>query len=227
MFILKHRTQIILLLLLFSGLAGVYLGYVFNNTKLPSGFNLNNSFINQPVSTPIPIMPTSTPIPAPAFVAQTTTTTQSSSDGSKNLILKSTSKEDGSRTYSLYTEDENGENTNLIFTRDVDKDTTITIPYNAWAPTNKYFFIKEESPSSTDIRVYSATGEPFTPEYQYLDLTQSFKQKETGNTFQEATGWGGYGLIVFNTKNQNNEQGPSYWYEVPGQSVIHLSTLFL
>lgn len=153
--------------------------------------------------------------------------TEISSDGSKKAMLKIFDAGQNVRDFALYTQEESGANTNLVYSKRLYGESGIILPFNMWSPDNKYFFIKEYTPEKISVKVFNADGGLFGAGESYLDLTEDFQPGSYGFAFQEATGWGGYNLIVFNSENEKKEQGPSFWYEIPSRSVIRLSTLFL
>ena len=151
---------------------------------------------------------------------------QISPDGTKEVIMKIARNNDGTQTYSFYTADSSGVNEKYIFTRTLEKEENIVIPYNTWSPNNQYFFIQENAEEGTSIFAFKASGEAFSEEEVYFDVTDLFRKKETGNNFAEATGWASESLIILNTTKQDKTKGPSYWFELPSRAIIQLSTEF-
>lgn len=155
-----------------------------------------------------------------------TVSSQISPDGKKEVIMKMTENNDGTTAYDFSTADENGANEKLIFTKVLDSQKNMAIPFNAWSPDNQYFFVQENAGANKNALVFKATGTPFADANIYLDVSNIFAGKNTGSNFKEATGWASESLIIFNTTKQNNIKGPSYWFEVPSQAIIQLSTEF-
>ena len=151
---------------------------------------------------------------------------QISPDGAKEVIMKITSNENNAKTYSFYTRDTSSDNEKYIFSKTLDETGNMTVPFNTWSSNNQYFFIEENAVSGKSILAFQASGKPFSDTEKYFDVTEIFKNKETGNNFAEATGWASESLIIINTTKKNGEKGPSYWFEVPSKAVIQLSTEF-
>lgn len=224
MFTLNQRIEAIILIII-TFVAGIYLAFNLNKNKPQSTLASDLPVLkSQPASNPLP---TIQPSPIPTYIPQISTISEISSDGTKKVILETKDNNNGTNTLTLTTEDGTGENLRVILNETLDKNSSITIPFNTWSPDNKYFFIQKNTPENTEIKVFTADGQNFNIDEPFLDLTGLFKLRDTGHNYKEATGWGGYGLIVFNTTKQNNDYGPSYWFEVPSKAIIPLSTLFL
>jgi len=164
----------------------------------------------------------SVPTPTVAFIPTNNTISQISSDGTKKIILKTTQNSDASQSYELSTND----NGPVIFSKTLPAGESMSIPFNTWSPDNTYFFIKEQTADSSVFIVFRANGEAFADGEAYHSLTDAFAQRATGNIFDDATGWADDGLIIINTKTQDNLQGPSYWFSVANKAIIPLSTKF-
>jgi len=154
------------------------------------------------------------------------TYSQISPNGENTVVMEVVSNNDNTYTYSFYSADGEGNDRKFVFEKTLDDEKNMIVPYNTWSSDNKYFFVQENSDGKTSIFAFKATGEPFSETEKYFDVTDLFGKKETGYTFDEATGWASESLIVINTKTENNEKGPSYWFEVPSKAVIQLSTKF-
>src|SRR3989344_5896819 len=154
------------------------------------------------------------------------TYSQISLNGENTVVMEVVSNKDNTYTYSFYTADGEGNDRKFVFEKTLDDGKNMIIPYNTWSSDNKYFFVQENSIGKSSIFAFKATGEPFSETEEHFDVTDLFGKKETGYTFDEATGWASESLIVINTKTENNEKGPSYWFEVPSKAVIQLSTKF-
>lgn len=165
-------------------------------------------------------------IPAEVVTPKITVFSQISPDGKEKVIMKVTENNDGTKTYAFSTADRDGNNEKIIFIKTNDLQKDMTIPFNTWSPDNKYFFIQENSASGKSIFVFSATGAQFANGEVYLDVTDLFAKTNTGNNFNQATGWASESLIIINTTRENNTEGPSYWFEVPSKAIIQLSTKF-
>lgn len=153
-----------------------------------------------------------------------TVSSQISSDGTKKVIMKATESADNT-TYEVSTMDEETKE-KLIFTKTLSSEGNMEIPFNTWSPDNKYFFIEENAGGVKKVFVYKAAGEPFDEKDPYLDATESFRNANTGNYFDEATGWASETLIIMNSKKPDGEKGFSYWFEVPSKAIIQLATDF-
>lgn len=175
------------------------------------------------------------PLAKPASLPKTETASQISSDGGKELTMKTTYNQDNTQTYTFFTGDESLDQEQTVFSKTLDNTKSMLIPFNTWSPDNKYFFIQEQIKAKSDLAkdgsvtgvyAFKALGEPFTNEEKYLDVTDLFIKRNTGNNFTRATGWASETLIVINTTKPDNTKGPSYWFEVPGKAILQLSTEF-
>ncbi len=166
--------------------------------------------------------PTTAPTPTITFEPTTTNDSQISSDGSKKVVLKTIHNQDLSKTYEVST----GDNGPIIFTKTLDASENITLPFNAWEPQNRYFFIQEMTSEAPRVLVFNADGSPFGDGKPYLDLTDAYAKLGSSYNFNTATGWAGYNLIVINTKAGDGSQGASYWFEVPYGGILPLATKF-
>jgi hypothetical protein len=151
---------------------------------------------------------------------------QISPDGTKKVIMKTTENSDNTITYDFSTADENSVNEQPVFSKVLVSSESIAIPFNTWSPDNKYFFMQENSAGNKNVLVFKGSGDQFADTQKYLDATDSFNQKNTGNNFGEATGWASESLIIINTTKADGKKGPSYWFEVPSKAIIQLSTEF-
>lgn len=179
---------------------------------------------NQPIQFPVNVAEVVEPTATPTivFTPKTSVESQISSDGTKKVEMKITENKDSTRTYDVST----GDGGPVIFSKTLPQGSSLNIPFNTWDPQNNYFFIQEKNENGQIVRVFKDSGESFAEEEPFLDLTDVFGQKADITKFTEATGWGGYNLIVINTKLEDNTQGYSYWFEVPSKALIPLSTKF-
>jgi len=165
-------------------------------------------------------------VPAEAISPQVSVASQISPDGTKKVIMKITENSDGTKTYDFSTSDENGTNKQYIFTKTLDSLSNMSVPFNTWSPDDKYFFIRESIAGNKGILVFNGSGISFADAESYLEAVDIFNQKNTGNNFDEATGWASETLIIINTKKQDGSKGFSYWFEIPSKAIIPLSTEF-
>lgn len=180
----------------------------------------------QPQNRVVSAIPITVEDPAPTTIPeQETVVSQTSSDGTKKLIMKTVSDKNTTKTYVFFTSDGTGENSQMIFKKTLDAEKSMTIPFNTWSPDNKYFFLQEEGEENS-VLVFNSSGEPFANQEKYLDVTDLFRKSGNKNNFKEATGWASENLIVFTTTTQEGIVGPSYWFEVPSKAIIQLSLQF-
>jgi hypothetical protein len=165
-------------------------------------------------------------VPAEVISPKVIISSQISPDGTKKVIMKITENPDNTKTYDFSVSDENGANEQFIFAKTLSSSNNMVIPFNTWSPDDKYFFIEQNAGGNKSVFVFKATGALFTDTETYLDAADSFIQKNTGNNFDEATGWASETLVIINTKKSDNTKGPSYWFEVPSKAIIQLSTEF-
>lgn len=213
MFALKHKLESIFLITI-TAMAGLFLAISINKPELKI-FPARTAIDANSIETPLP-----TEIPLPESKVS-----EISSDGSKKVILKTIQNKDETKSVVLSTEDSGSGEQQVIFKVTLEKGKSIIIPYNTWSPDNKYFFIRENTPTETQIMVFNAKGEPFANGESYLDLTGVFRKQETGNNFSEATGWASETLIIVNGVTKDNTK-VSYWFEVPSKAIMQLSTVF-
>lgn len=175
----------------------------------------------RPTPTPLPVLDKNT-APTVAFTPTGATTFQTSSDGTRKVIINSTTNLDGSTTYNVTTDS----SSNIIFSKTLPEGSSISIPYNTWSPDNTYFYIEENDGTQLKYMVFNGTGETFTNGQAFLDLTGVFAQDDPNSVLSTASGWASDNLIIILTKNSDGSEGTSYWFGVPDESVTPLATLF-
>jgi hypothetical protein len=178
-----------------------------------------------PIQKSVPTtVPTNAPSLAPliSLLPVTSTTSQISSDGSQKVTIKTIQNRDATTTDEIFT----GTMTQPIYNISLNTTESISIPFNTWSPDNTYFYILENSVEGEKILVFHADGSPFGNGQSYLDLAAAYAKYGSNDTFDAATGWAGYNIIVINTKASDGSQGTSYWFEVPDGSIIPLATKF-
>lgn len=142
-----------------------------------------------------------------------------SPDGSKTLVMK-VAKGFRESTYSFFTSGTE------IFNKTVANSVSFSIPANTWSPDNKYVFIKETGDIGSVFFVLSASLDSSTQDDKTANITDTFAKKYPDLTIQDATGWGGVSLVVFNSQKADGTNGPSFWYEMPSHAVIQLANHF-
>jgi len=213
------RHQIELDMILFSiaaGVVGTVFALYFNHKP-----NIRNSLtlpVMQELQNPSPTL-----IPTPKIE----TSSQISPDGAKLLTMTVTTNKN-TKTYAFTTSD--GTNTNVnkvsIYTAILPSTENMSIPFNTWSPDNAYVFLQHNTASSSGVIAMKANDQPFADGKQYIDVTGVFNAKNTGNTYQVTTGWASPTLLIVNSTTQDGSKGPSYWVEIPSQTVIQLATQF-
>lgn len=170
-----------------------------------------NTPTNQPeiVSTPTPQPSTQSEIHSP--------------DGTMNLIMQKKSLEDNSQVYSFFTQEIAKKSKLLLFTKTVNEENSMTIPYNSWSPDNKYVFIQENNASSLAFLVFTASGDNFSNGLQYLDVIPLFDNLKTAYKVSTITGWDSPTLMHVKTVTAENKKGPSYWFDVTSRVFLQLA----
>ena len=198
---------------LISAVAAVSIYFVIqrNNQGQFNGPSMRIASLSSPLS-----------IPAPEH----NVFSQISPDGTKEVIMKIVRNQDNTQTYSFYTTDSSGANEKYIFTRTLEKEENMTIPFNTFSSDNKYFFIQENAKETKSIFAFKVSGVAFSETEEYFDVTDLFRIAKTGYNFSEATGWASESLIIINTTKEDKTKGPSYWFEIPSRAIIQLSTEF-
>ena len=188
----------------------------------------NQPQINQPLKQKIfmPPMPTPTLTPTPTI----NTTSQSSPDGTIELKLQTKIISDTQTNYALSIKNNQQQTEQLIYTQAYTNSTKIILPFNTFSPDHQYFYVIEQTGLPIQLPnnylVFQSSGKSFA-ETQFLNVTTYFIEKEVPFELDEVTGWAAPGLLLINTKQpNNNERGPSYWFEVYHPNFIQLSTRF-
>lgn len=169
--------------------------------------------------------PTATPTPTIIPIPTVITQSQTSPDGAKNLTMTIHSNQDGSKIYA-FTVSGNTNNQQLIYTTTLPATENMSIPFNTWSPQNNYFFLQQNTKDSSTALVFKANGQPFPNGENYYNVSTVFGAKNTGNTYQETTGWASETLLIINTTRPDGSKGLSYWFEIPSKAIIQLATEF-
>ncbi len=150
--------------------------------------------------------------------------TGESSDGKISLEMNG-KKETDVTTWTL-TAGQVGTPVKKIWSAALPHDTTMSIPFNAVSPDNKYLFLKQQAPDKARYLVLTASGEPLSQDFPTIEFAELFETKYPEYKITAVTGWGGINLIVFNTDQVNGGTGPSFWFEIPSHAFIRLSNRF-
>lgn len=211
---IRHQIELDMVLLLVAASVGIVFAMYYNNkSKISSSFS-------------VPVMQDfqkqlATPAPAP----KVETSSQESPDGTKILTMTVTTK-DTSKTYAFTTSDAANTNQQSIYSITLSGKESMSVPFNTWSPDNKYVFLIHNTTTGSEALVMKDNAQPFAEGEQYFNVTTLFTAKNTGNTYQETTGWASETLLIVNTTLQNGSKGSSYWFEVPSKAIIQLSTEF-
>lgn len=167
-----------------------------------------------------------TPPPAKAFVPTPTPTippqpvTKESSvksgDGTKVLSLRSTTNRDGTTMYEFFT------NGNPLFAKTLGPDAQMSLPYNAWDPTNTFVFVEQKTQGNPDYYVFRADGSLFATGDKFIDVGAVWTTKGMTYSIREATGWASGTLLIVYTSKDDGTNGPSFWFEIPSTAIIQL-----
>jgi hypothetical protein len=175
-----------------------------------------NSKNSSPVFQSAPVI-----VPLASSTPKVETSSQISPDGKMNLIMRVTSNDDGTFSYEFSTQ-ETGFPKTVVYKTTADSK-LFSVPFNAWSPHDKYFFIYKGG--SSNALVFRADGEPFSEADPFIDLASVFNSKFENIAIKEVTGWADPALIVFN-KEEGDGKKQSYWLEIPSKAIIPLSTNF-
>lgn len=149
------------------------------------------------------------------------TASQISPDGTSKLAMKVKHNADNTFSYEFTTQSGSGSK-KLIYSTTVDSK-LFSVPFNAWSPNNKYFFIYKGG--SNNALVFRADGQPISENEQFIDLSEVFSAKYGNIAIKEVTGWADPFLVVFNKEDRDGKKA-SYWLEVPSKAIIPLATNF-
>ncbi len=146
-------------------------------------------------------------------------------DGSHTLTLKE-EKGKSATTYTLLITSQKDNSQKQIFTKTLEDGNSISIPFNTFSPDDAYVFIKETTKNGTNYLALTSSGTPITKDNPVINFSDLFAAKHPNYKITEATGWASPTLIVINTNNLDGTPGLSFWFEVPTQAFIQLSTRF-
>ena len=113
----------------------------------------------------------------------------------------------------------------MLMTKRLEPEEELLVPFNAWSPDNKYFFLERKIAGESEFWVMKATGEPFVEGGIYRVIAEPFTLAYPELTLVSVTGWASPTLLIINAKSEN-EPKISFWYEVPSKQFIRLSSYF-
>lgn len=160
-------------------------------------------------------VPSITPVPKERIADEST-----SIDGIKKLTMRTIKQDDAMVSYTFLIND--GEKEFTLF-KATAKEGTFVVPSNSWSPDSMYVFLIDTASLPEQIYVFKASGESFSDEQQYLNVTELFSASKQQHIVDTATGWDSRGLLHIRTKNQDDSRGPSYWFDVYSRSFIQLA----
>lgn len=210
-----HTHRVLILASMLAVVGGVFF-YVFNMTGI---FHRSTSLTQRRAPTPVP---SSAPLAPQVKEAR-----YPSSDGKKILIVKTTKHTQDTSTFAFSVTTQTSQSGQLLFTKSVNTPTTLTVPFNAWSPDNRYFFIQEHMGTNIITHVYASSGQPFADGELSHNVNLFFAEKEASYLLKEITGWAAPTLLLVNTKYVDSEKnGPTFWFDVTRNTVTRLSTSF-
>lgn len=174
----------------------------------------------------LPVLaPLESPTPTEAILPKSQTFSQVSPDGRKKLTMTATPVKTGT-TYTFNVSDGSGDNNQQLYTISLPVTETMSIPYNTFSPDNKYLFVSHTTKDGTEAWIFQTDGTPIATDTTYFNAKAIFDSRQTGNTYQEATGWASETLVIINTTRSDGSKSTSYWLEIPSKALIPLSTEF-
>lgn len=213
----KDNNLLIIILLTLSFLILAYVMY--QSTSQPT--TQNTSLFETSKLPDLAPNPTSTPISKP----KNSSMSQPSPEGAMMLTIKTKENSDGKTAYTIFVKSKDLVETE-IYKDTLNTGSSVDIPFNTWSPNNQHFFIKVSGKNKDNYLVFKASGEKFD-EFDYINATDKYVEDEIPYNLGQITGWAApYLLIAQTTKPENNEEGPSYWFEIPSQKYIQLYTRF-
>ncbi len=158
------------------------------------------------------------------YPSTSTTAMQVSPDGTYQALLQSKDDGSGTKMSTFFTSrtDSSGSAT-LIYSRSPDAHTFLTIPYNTFSPGNRYVFLQETVDGVPHFLVFQTSGNRFVDGQQYLDVSSLFAAYTSSEVLYQVTGWASDTLLIIET---DYGVGPSFWFDLAGQTFVPLSTRF-
>lgn len=163
-------------------------------------------------------------VPPTPVAARPQKTEIDSAKADQKLVLVATPGQNGTTAYTFSITDFNGNNPRPLLTRTLGPGATMSLPWNAWDPTDTYVFIAEQnSGQPPDFFVLRADGQPIVSGQQAIDVGSVWTAKDPGYTIRTATGWASGTLLIVYTSKNDGTNGPSFWFEIPDTAIIQLA----
>lgn len=183
-----------------------------------------NEYLNKDALSYSPL-PAISPTIASNYLGLVEATNSLSPDGTKVLTVKKQRNKENT-SYSYYVSNKPEDLGSLVFEKKINTGFEMSLPYNTWSPDNTYIFLKETTPITVNYYLIDATKQQDPKDFDIVNIQDLFLQKLPEYSLTDITGWAAPNLLILNTQTSRGEQGPSFWFEVPSQSFIQLSTLF-
>ena len=147
-----------------------------------------------------------------------------SPDGKNKITMQTETSELGVK-YSIYLANAKSEET-LVYVATVPSTDTLSLPFNAFSPENKFIFIKHTSEDSVKYLSIPITKSFEVESSNAANVSELFSAAHPEYAITDVTGWGGISLLIVNTDKVGGGVGPSFWYEAPTGRFYKLSTRF-
>lgn len=107
-----------------------------------------------------------------------------------------------------------------VMTKKLPEGAGIVLPFNAWSPDNKYFFVLGTQAERETYTVMKADGMVVSD-----DVGALFVQAQPDFSLVEITGWASPTLLVLNAASASGSS-LSFWFDIQSRKFIRLSTYF-
>ncbi len=151
-------------------------------------------------------------------------TEASNLDGSKRLVGTSELKE-GKVKYVFTVIDSTKKEKIILFETYVDRQSSLTIPFNSWSNDDKYVFIQANSPEGKNYHVFKADGSSFNDGLKYLDVQQYWVSSKNTKVIDRVSGWAGADLLVTYATNSDGSDSFAYWFVISSRRFMNVREL--
>lgn len=139
-------------------------------------------------------------------------------DGGKTLTMKTKTGEGGITEYAFSVD-----GNSPFFSETLDSSSSMNLTYNSWSPDGKYVYVAVNKNGVKDAYVFNAGAEDFADGKKYMSAQEHFAKRNINYSFDEATGWGGIGLVQIKSIKEDGSRGPNFWFEIPSGAVLQLA----